>query len=314
MNNEFLKKFYQELALDTAIHQLQPLSSDDKIFQTSCNPAKPHPFDSEIKEKDIRLLPQPERLTYIAVLRQLAPELYLAVPYSHFSVPADDREILSENESGLYLHVLQLWNTTEVAKEIIAQTWKIGTISSNEQDTICKFIDALNFKMELSAEQRALTSVPMTGLDDPRQRYFHQEKANLEPFLKENMEVCDRLTLQDTFQTLTKEMCFSVEERMAAGREKKNPFCKCRISGFNEIATIEYAEQEQTLRFKIYAQDNSFSNAFDKWKLVGHSGEYLGTINAGRCIVKNLTGFDGRCCLIDLNDDIYSFEKIEEGN
>ncbi len=100
---------------------------------------------------------------------------------------------------------------------------------------------------------------------------------------------------------------------LAAGNEKCNIFVNCKISGFNDFITFEYAPQEEKLRLKIYDTSKSaLSSAFDGWDLIDVYGESLARISGGKCVIQNLKQFDGKCTFRNPEGTVFILECISE--
>ncbi|MDD4019816.1 MAG: hypothetical protein PHV28_17950 [Kiritimatiellae bacterium] len=90
------------------------------------------PFDTDVREGDIRLLRQADvpdfsRFLYIAVLYVRDNFTSVVAPFSSYSVPACKDEWLTGLASEP-LKVLQLWNAQPVATKDIAQSWRTHTL------------------------------------------------------------------------------------------------------------------------------------------------------------------------------------------
>lgn len=85
---------------------------------------------------------------------------------------------------------------------------------------------------------------------------------------------------------------------LAAGKEKGIKQRNCRIEHHEEILSIKYSPDENTVWIYILSADRKhFSNAMDGSEIIDAEGHVLGTIQDGSCIMEVEKGFDGSIAL-----------------
>lgn len=131
---KFLLRWRLERKLDLKLRELQTEQEQALVAEpgfTRCRlPVRP--FDTDVREGDIRLLRQSDvsdfsRFLYVAVLYVRDNFTSVVAPFSSYSVPACKDEWLTGMESEP-LKVLQFWNAQPVATKDIAQSWRTHTL------------------------------------------------------------------------------------------------------------------------------------------------------------------------------------------
>ena len=141
-----------------------------KMLQDAVSPYDPFPRVGEI-----RLLSQPERLTYVAVFPWDHCHS-LIVPLSRFENPATNRELLAEDcdKKGLFMQVYQCWNARTINNILLAKSWIAGKISPAEQERLNQMMHYSLLGDELPEEIQNRTGAPIYRAEDPRLEYMRE--------------------------------------------------------------------------------------------------------------------------------------------
>lgn len=133
------------------------------------------PYDPFPRTGEIRLLSQPERLTYVAVFPWDHCHS-LIVPLSRYENPATNRELLAEDsdKKGLFMQVYQCWNARTINNILLAKSWIAGEISSSEQKRLNQMMhySLLGDKLPVDVQNR--TGAPIYKAEDPRLEYMRE--------------------------------------------------------------------------------------------------------------------------------------------
>lgn len=134
------------------------------------------PFDPFPRSGEIRLLAQPEKLTYAALLHWDWCHS-IVIPLSHYENSATDKEMLAENgkEKGLFRQVYQFWNMRTLHNTLLAESWIVDKISPEEIAKLKKMMQYSLLGDALPEEIRNLTGTPIFREEDPRIGYMQEE-------------------------------------------------------------------------------------------------------------------------------------------
>ncbi|MBP7831242.1 MAG: hypothetical protein KA248_15140 [Kiritimatiellae bacterium] len=129
----------------------------------------------------VRLMhPQAEatsaRLCYLAVLREARPGLFLAAPFSRFSVPALPGEWRTPRSESP-LRVLCLWNARLLPAASLGRSWFVDELPGPEASEALAVFDALKGGAAMSAGGADRTGPPVIHPLDPRHEYRDEERA-----------------------------------------------------------------------------------------------------------------------------------------
>ena len=268
-------------------------------------------FDTNLKEGQIRLLSQLERITYVVLLRRWEEDSFVVMTFSHYDFPATDEEFKPGFDGGMYLNTLQAWNTRTLRDETLEKSWLIGDLPASDCSDAWDFWEHLMTGRDLRAGLLEKTGLPITSPDDPRIQYMNEELAAFDPLddaeLAEGSRTSpgwlDRIELPPLWQ--------NDELALAAGDEKQDFAAECTPYGYDEFVSIVFSPHEKTLRVNVYTADQSeISHAFDSWELVSEERTVLGSVRDGFCLVRDLGSFDGKCALRDpSNQTVVILEK-----
>lgn len=249
-----------------------------------------HEFDTDLKCGQIRLLADVERITYVVLLQRCGDDAFVTTAFSHYDFPATDKEMALKGRAGLYLNVLQIWNTRTLRSEILRKSWLCGTLS----EAVCR--DAWNFWLSLCSGKElpehilAASGTPIEDDDDIRRQYMREEKQVFAAVDAADSGLPswfdDSLILPPLWPKLP--------EVLAAGDEKKNIRKKCSIDTRQEVLSMVFSPTEKRAWIKILNADMSdFSTALDGAEVIDSREKVLGAISSGRCDFAVEADFDG---------------------
>ena len=146
------------------------------------------PFDPVPRAGDIRLLSQPEQLTYVALL-DWDWNHSLVIPLSHYEEPATDKEMRAENakEKGLFQQVYQCWNARTLNNILLSKSWLVGKLSEAEIVRLKKMMRYSILGDELTDDIKNLTGMPIYHDKDKRLIYMNEEKELFDSMDAEDM-------------------------------------------------------------------------------------------------------------------------------
>ena len=200
------------------------------------------PFDIFIKEGEIRLLSQTDKLTYCAVM-PLDWKQCLLIPFSHCENPATDQEMYATGaERGLFQQVLQLWNARTVHRTVLAKSWIAGELTEAEKDQIRKLLTE-----DGSDDMKALTGAPLLDMTDIRRIYMRQERQNFDLLMAENIRAEQHMEEleQDSNALIFEKLRPIVESQLLAA------------AGENRLSEV-YSQKNGELKYLIGATTDDF--------------------------------------------------------
>ena len=147
-------------------------------LKTSGAVVPPDPYDEELAEGQIRVLPGTERITYVALLQKWGDDAYVVAPFSAHRHPATDEEFKPDYDGGCLQHVLQLWNVRTLQNKTLKKSWCSGELpEADRQDALAVWRWTLNGG-ELEERLLQKTGLPVYKQDDPRLEYKQDELQN----------------------------------------------------------------------------------------------------------------------------------------
>lgn len=288
-------------------------------------------FHPQLEVGQIRLLSQTENMTYVVLLQRWEEDSFLTMAFSHYDFPATDEEFKPQFDRGLYLNTFQAWNTRTISDKVLAESWHIDDLPESDLQDARDFWHHLITGAELPERLLERSGVPITKENDIRIEYMQKEMQNfakIEMLEAENEQNSDNEILENTeqeniyilkldippvFLSQNKHNNAGRGYSLAAGGEECLLFVKCKPFGYDEVCTIEYEKDENILRVKFYTSDQkAYSHLFDKWEIIDEEENILGVIANGRCIIENLSDFDGKCALRSPQGEIVIFDTEEE--
>jgi hypothetical protein len=142
-------------------------------------PVMPLSEEPEIRMGQIRLLSPEGRPThmppfFVAVLDDSGPSACMAAPYSRFAEPCTPGEFLTGRQTPC-LRVLCLWNTQNVARNILAQSWVVDRLSAREMSDTLDVLKSLDADSKAPRRLRRRIGPPLWHPHDPRAQYLTEE-------------------------------------------------------------------------------------------------------------------------------------------
>ena len=113
------------------------------------------------------------RPVYVAILAHQAPHSFLAAPYGRFSEPATPGELLTGRTSAA-LRVLCVWNVRSLAADILARSWAVDEMPSDELDDARLVLKSLESGKPPDRLARRV-GPPLAHPADPRHAYEDEE-------------------------------------------------------------------------------------------------------------------------------------------
>ncbi len=272
-----------------------------------------NPYDTNLQGGQIRLLSQLDCITYVALLRRWENDSFVVMTFSHYDFPATDEEFKPEFDGGMYLNVLQAWNTRTLQDETLKKSWLVGTIPVSDCLDAWNFWNHLMTGQALSPELEGRTGLPITDKDDPRIQYMKEELSAFD--LLDNAELSEQSNAGMWFNRIELPRLWNDDElALAAGDEKQDITLECTPYGHEEFVSIVFSPRERILRVNIYTPDQcAQSNTFDLWELISEDCTVLASVHDGFCLIRDLESFDGKCALRNPADNtIVIFEKRQE--
>jgi len=272
-----------------------------------------NPFDTNLKKGQIRLLSQLDRITYVVLLRRWEEDSFIVMTFSHYDFPATDEEFKPEFDGGMYLNILQAWNTRTLQDETLKKSWLIGELPDSDCADAWHFWEHLITGRELRQELLERTGLPISASDDLRIQYMKEELSAFDRL--DESELSEGAGGSVWFNRLEFPPLWQEDElELAAGDEKQDFIAECTPYGYSEFVSIVFSCHEKTLRVNIYTADQSeTSHIFDSWELVSEQSAVLGIVQDGFCLVRDLESFDGKCALRNPADHlIVIFERRPE--
>lgn len=171
---KFLKSYFLRMKLAEVSGY-----DEDEDMSTSAKPtAKVNPFDEELGEGQIRLLADTERITYVVLLKRWDDDAYLVMPFSPFDAPASDEEFATEHDGGMYMRVLQAWNTRSLLDETLRRSWCVGELPQKDLDDAMLLWRGTLEDIDLPDDLVERTGVHIYRKEDPRLDYKREELKN----------------------------------------------------------------------------------------------------------------------------------------
>ena len=260
--------------------QLEEVSGFDenRDFTTSIKPVDMNPFDEELAEGQIRLLSQTERITYVALLKRWGNDAFVVMPFSRFSYPATNEEVKTDFDGGLYLQVLQAWNTRTLQDESLRKSWCIGSLSQKDLTSAWNLWKSTISGNEPDDSILQNTALPIYHENDPRLDYKQEELENFARLDAEDLAIMEKSAFflwsdQDDEKGILP---------IAAGGEKDNLQFTFMVDSPAATIFIEYSQHDKMLCFDVYGADGNPSTVLDSCMVIDNSdGTILGTIQDG---------------------------------
>ena len=302
----FLKSYLiqKDLSRVSGYDESQELETSAEVPAT---PVKP--FDEDLQCGQIRLLADVDRITYIVLLRRWGDNAFVTMAFSHYDFPATDEEMSLERDAGLYLNVLQVWNTRTLLDETLKKSWLCGTLPEDMCGDAWTFWLALTTGSELPDRLVEKSGTPVEDEDDVRLEYLREEMAVFAGVDSADLALAETSSADAAPETATGGDSFPDwmnglilpplwhnEEAfaLAAGGEQENILKTCVIDGCNELLCLEFSPEEETVWIDILSADaQDVVTTLDGSEIVDAYEHVLGVIRNGKCKLKVGRDFDG---------------------
>ena len=260
--------------------------------------AEIHKFDTDLKCGQIRLLADVERITYIVLLHSWGDDAFVTTAFSHYDFPATNEEMSLGQRSGLYLNVLQIWNTRTLRNEILRKSWLCGNLAESKCLDAWTFWLSLTTGKELPEHILAASGTPIEDGDDIRLQYMRGEMrvfAAVDAADLGNVNQSSKSGLPSWFDDslILSPLWQPEQEVLAAGDEKGNIRKKCSVDTRSEVLIMEYSPSEKRVWLDIFSSDMKRASSLDGAEIIDAHENVLGTIAEGRCVLAVEDGFDG---------------------
>ena len=322
--SSFLKEYLTVSSLANATSEMEPdmsLACDYEIK------SKVQPFDEDVQEGQIRLLSQTEEITYIAILKQWANNLFVVAPFSHFNAPATDDELKMTFDGGLFLRTLQIWNIRTLHVETLKKTWLVGKMPAKDMaDAWQLWRYSLGRTNDISDDIILRTGLPIYKKEDPRLEYEDHCLANFAKLDSEDLETCEsedletseevfdeeKYTFEELFMITMISLFRPAQSVLAAADEKENPFGEYTVYGKNISIIIQYDLDEQKLHVDVYGADGDFTTELDGWSFVDSFNEEIAKIKDGRIRIDIAQDeWNGELALMDSEGNLHKLNQVE---
>lgn len=313
----FLKEYLTVRSLTNAPSEMEPDMSLACDYEIKSNV---QPFDEDVQEGQIRLLSQTEEITYIAILKQWANNLFVVAPFSHFDTPATDDELKMTFDGGLFLRTLQLWNVRTLHVETLKKTWLVGSMSAQDKaDAWQLWRYSLGRLDDISDDILLRTGLPIYKKEDPRLEYEEHCLADFAKLDSLDLETCgivadeERIPFEALFAAMKIAMFKPAAVALAAADEKENPYGEYIVEGTDVSVNIQYDLDEQKLRVDVYDANGDHTSELDGWSLVDSFNEEIAQIKNGRVRVDIAKDeWDGELVLMDAEGNFHKMNKTGE--
>ena len=280
-------------------------------LETSADiPSTPiRPFNEDLQCGQIRLLADVDRLTYIVLLRRWNDKAFMTMAFSHYDFPATDEEMSLDRDVGLYLNVLQAWNTRSLMDKTLKKSWLCGTLSEEQCNDAWTFWLAMTIGSELPERLKEKSGIPVEDEDDVRLEYLQEEMAVFAKVDSMDLTLAETSSADESPETeaegssaldwlngLILPPLLHRQDAMAlaAGSEQENILKTCAIDGRAEFLCLEFSPEEETVWIDILSADGQgIATTLDDSEIVDSDEQVLGVIRNGKCKLRVSRDFDG---------------------
>ena len=307
------ENFLRSYHIQKAMSEVSGFDESQDLKTSADIPSAPvRPFHEDLQCGQIRLLADVDSVTYIVLLRRWGDNAFVTMAFSHYDFPATDEEMSLEREVGMYLNVLQVWNTRTLMDETLRKSWLCGTLPEEMCSDAWTFWLALTAGSELPDRLREKSGTPIEDENDVRLEYLQEEMAVFAkvdsmdlalaetPSTEEAPEVkAEDNPFLDWLNGLILPPLWRSEDSLAlaAGGEKDIIQKKCAIESREEILSLEYAPKKNAVWIHVFSADRTISTSLDGTQIIKADERSLGTIQNGECVLNVEKGFDGSIAL-----------------
>ena len=283
-------KFFQSWELHQSLSRIAEQEAEEASLEgegsSSAVTADVAPFNAELAPGQIRLLSQPDKLTYVALLRRWEKNSFVVMPFSHFSEPATDEELKAEYDRGTFARVLQGWNVRTLQDETLEKSWLVDRLSENELEQAWTLWTSGMTGRELPNDILQRTGLPIYRDDDPRLEYKREELDNFAKVDAQDLATAEKPDI-DWIGKLDNWLPLPESKRpaaLAAGAVKPNlQFTYEAVAAEQSVTVfIEYSHSAQELSLCVYDADGKTSKLLDNYFVLDRqSGDPIGEIRQG---------------------------------
>ena len=219
---------------------LQPLENDQAPFSVDAQrlgkAAAPH--DKGVAPGQIRILSPKlvcgdDAIPYIAVLDHWMEDLWLIAPYSPYSYPASDGEMVS-GDMLVGRRVLQCWNARTAHESLVAQSYVAGTLDESVRADALALFRHVAAGAPLPDSFAALVGAPVLSKADPRREYLAESVARYAPLTSAARETEAALALEERRAAFRE----ALAERLAAPRDRFAEYIRVPAYGTPDYALV----------------------------------------------------------------------------
>ena len=266
------------------------------------------PFDHDIGAGQVRVLSGVESIAYVLVTRKWDEGSWLVIPFSMYSSPATDTELLVKVNGGVGLRVLQLWNARSLLTQTLEKSWLVHTLS---EEDLADALTAWQWSVgvgELSEDQLARTGMPIMRRDDPRIEYQDISLANFAKIdaadfaltERQGMIAAARAALAGrVLSPFIESPSFGHDYAWAAADAIKQVTANCKIDCVDATIHVRYVPARGELNIRILGRNDNPTNALDGWSVFGNEARFLGVVHGADFAYKFQEPFDGVLILVD---------------
>lgn len=283
---------YKKMSQESGYDENADMKTGEPVALTPSNP-----FDTDLEAGQIRLLSKTKRITYVVLLKRWERDSFVVMPFSNFKFPATEEEFLTEFDGGLFMRVLQAWNTRTLQDQTLENSWLVGHLPQNDMDDAWKMWEASLSGKNMEDDVLMRTGLPIYHSNDPRLEYKQQE---LENFVQVDAEDLALFDAQDAHSLFFKK--YVNVDALAAGMQQGNLQFNYVLENKNIVCFAEYSQHDKTFSFHVNTSDGQKSKDLDNCQLIEKStGEILGTIQNGMIKFKYNPTSDSSIHILDSN-------------
>ena len=280
---------FNQLSKESGYDESEDMNTGETVSLSPSNP-----FDTQLECGQIRLLSKTTRITYVVLLKRWERDSFVVMPFSNFKFPATEEEFLTEYDGGLFMRVLQAWNTRTLQDQTLENSWLIGHLPQKDLDDAWKMWEASLGGKTVEDTLLMKTGLPIYHSNDPRLAY---KQSELENFARIDAEDLALIGVENVIMSDDNDSCslflgqYVNDYALAAGEEKQNLQFNYVLEDKSIVCFAEYSQHDKTFSFHVNTSDGQKSMKLDNYRLVEKStGEILGVIQNGMIKFKyNLT-------------------------
>lgn len=186
MTYRFLDRFEGMQAMEDLATEV--LDEPETEYDGTIRPAPALPtyhqdMVAPIEAGQIRLLSQPDTMTYVLVAREWNNDTWLIVPFSPYGTPACPEEFLLREYGNDAFQTLQVWNAQTLGAIFLRRSWVSGHITQEEQRDVNALLFASlgGVPMPTNLAERTGIALPEGAERDMVREYQKREIHKLDP-------------------------------------------------------------------------------------------------------------------------------------